>query len=140
MLNMEIKDEKINQILEKFKKYREQLNSNIDNFINTGKEFSNFDIKVLEKIFNKDTKDGDLNDKNNVFLKCKISKEEALNGCTKKVTYKQIDENGEKNKNILDVKIPKGIQKGQSIIYYDQGNYIKELNKRSNIIIEIEIN
>lgn len=135
---MEIKNEEINQILEKSKEYRKQLASNMNSFMNTGKEFADFE-KVFEKSFNKDIKNIDLNNKNNIFLKCKISEQEALNGCTKKIKYNYLREDGKKENNIINVKIPKGIQKGQSIIYYDQGNYIKEINKRSNIIIEIQI-
>ena len=135
---MEINDEKINQILEKSKKYREQLALDMDSFKNTEKEFADFE-KVFEENFNMDVKNVDLNDKNNVFLKCKISEQEALDGCTKKIKYNYICENGKKENNIINVKIPKGIQKGQSIIVYGDGNYIKKLDKRSNIIIKVEI-
>ena len=132
---MEIKDEKINKILEKSKKYREQLASDMNSLINTEKVFSDFG-EIFEKNFKKNI---DLNDKNNVFFKCKILEEEALNGCTKKINYNYIREDGKKENNIINVKIPKGIQKGQSIIFYGDGNYIKELDKRSNIIIKVEI-
>ena len=71
--------------------------------------------------------------------KNEISEHEALNGCTKKIKFMQVCENGKAEPTEMNVKIPKEIQKGQSIILYNQGNYIKELNKRSNIIIEIEI-
>ena len=64
---MEIKDEKINKILEKSKKYREQLASNMNSFINTEKEFADFG-EIFEKNFKKDIKNIDLNDKNNVFF------------------------------------------------------------------------
>ena len=135
---MEIKDEKINQILKRSRKYREQLASNMDSFINTEKELADFG-KVFEENLKKDIKNIDLNDKNNIFLKCKISEKEALDGCTKKIKYNYICENGKKENNIINVKIPKGIQKDQSIILYGDGNYIKELDKRSNIIIKVEI-
>ena len=135
---MEINDEKINKILEKSKKYREQLASNMNSFINTEKELADFE-EVFEENFKKDIKNIDLNDKNNVFLKCKISEQEALDGCTKKIKYNCIREDGKKENNIINVKIPKGIQKDQSIVIYGDGNYIKELDKRSNIIIKVEI-
>ncbi len=51
---MEIRDKKINKILEKSKKYREQVASNMNSFINTGKEFADF-----EKVFNKYIKNVD---------------------------------------------------------------------------------
>ena len=99
--------------------------------------FEKMNLEELKKIFDKDKVD--LNDKNNIFLKCQISKKEALTGCTKKIKFLQVSENGKAKTTEMDVKIPKGIQKGQSIVYYNQGNYIKELNKRGNIIIGIEI-
>ena len=58
---MEIKDEKINKILEKSKKYREQLASNMNCFINTEKEFADFG-EIFEKNLKKDIKNIDLND------------------------------------------------------------------------------
>ena len=91
----------------------------------------------LKKIFGKGKVD--LHDKNNIFLKCQISEQEALNGCTKKINFMQICENGKAEQTELDVKIPKGIKKDSSIIFNNQGNYIKELEKRSNLIIKIEI-
>ena len=96
--------------------------------------FEKMNLEELKKVFDKD-KD-DLND---IFLKCQISEQEAINGCTKKIKFMQICENGKTEPTEMDVKIPKGIQKGQSIILYNQGNYIKELKKRSNMIIEIQI-
>ena len=95
------------------------------------------EIEELKNIFDKGKVE--INDKNNIFLKCQISEQEALNGCTKKIQFMQICENGKTESNELDVKIPKGIKKDSSIILYNQGNYIKELNKRSNIIIKIEV-
>ena len=99
--------------------------------------FEKMNLEELKKIFDKGKVD--LNDKNNIFLKCQISEQEALNGCIKKIKFMQICENGKAEPNEMNVKIPKGIKKDSSIIFYDQGNYIKELNKRSNIIIGIEI-
>ena len=135
---MKIKDEKINEILENSKKYREEIASNMNSFINSEKEFDCLG-KIFEEEFKKNAKKVNINDKNNIFLKCLITDQEALNGCIKKIKYNPIDENGKKNENTLDVKIPKGIQNNQSIVYYNEGNYIKELKTRSNIIIEIEI-
>lgn len=136
---MEIKDEKINEILEKSKKYRENLASNIDSFKNTEKEFDCIG-KIFEEEFKRNAKEFNINDENNIFLKCKISKQEALNGCTKKIKYKQICEDGKERQNMIDLKIPNAIQNNQSIVLYNNGNYIKEKNQMSNVIIKIEIN
>lgn len=99
--------------------------------------FEKMHLEELEKIFNKD--DIDLNNKNNVFLKCQLSEQEAIDGCTKKIKFMQICENGKIETNEIDVKIPQGIKNASSIVCYGQGNYIKEQNKRSNVIIKVEI-
>ena len=135
---MEIKDEKINQILEKSKEYREQLASNMNDFINSKKELADFE-NCFEEIFNKSMKEVDLNDENNIFLKCKITDQEALNGCTKKIKYKHICEDGTRKNNILNVKIPKGIQDNQKIIFHNEGNYLNSENKKSHLIINVKI-
>ena len=101
--------------------------------------FNEISNEELKKVFEKNKKIIDLKNENNIFLTCKISKQEALNGCNKKIKFKQICENGKKEQNTLDIKIPKGIQNNQSIVYYNQGNYIKEYDKMSNIIIKIDI-
>ena len=62
---------------------------------------------------------------------------ELKNGCTKNIKYKFRDKN---NRNIIkriEVKIPKNIQEGQKIIIYGCGNYIKERNQYSNLVINI---
>ena len=105
----------------------------------TEEKFNEINMEELKKIFEKNKNDIDLNDKNNIFIKCKISKQEALKGCNKKIKFKQICENGKKEKNMINLKIPKGIQNNQSIILYNQGNYIKEKDKISNIIVNVKI-
>ena len=87
--------------------------------------FEKMNLEESKKIFDKGKVD--LNDKNNIFLKCQISEQEALNGCTKKIKFMQICENGKAEPNEMNVKIPKGIKKDSSIIFYDQGNFIKEV-------------
>ena len=137
----EIENPEVQKLFIKHGLYDELIN--LVNNVITDKEVvekilkSNIFKKELKKIFDKGKVD--LNDKNNIFLKCKISEQEAINGCTKKIKFIQVCENGKKKTTEMDVKIPKGIKKDSSIIFYDQGNYIKELNKRSNIIIRIEI-
>ena len=93
---------------------------------------------MFQNIFEKNKQEF-LEDEDNVFLECKISKQEALNGCIKKVKYNQISENGKKQKNMLNVKVPKEIENNQKIIIYNKGNYIEQKNKWSNVIITIYI-
>ena len=95
--------------------------------------------KIIQQEFEKNKPEVNINDKNNVFIVCRITKQEALSGGIKKIKYNQICENGKKEKNIIDVKIPKGIQNNQKIIIYNNGNYVKNENKMSHLIIKIEI-
>jgi hypothetical protein len=129
---MEIKDKKINEILKKAEDYRKDLHQEM-----------NTDFGDIEEIFKafgkKDLTEADINDKNNIFLECKISKEEAVNGCNKDVEYKTIEQNGEKRKNKIKVNIPKNIQDESNIILRGEGNYIREQDKRSNLVIKVKI-
>lgn len=56
-----------------------------------------------------------------------------------RLTYKQINCNGEKIKNKIKLKIPNNIQDGQSIIIRNCGNYIKEQDRMSHLVIKIKI-
>lgn len=135
---MKIEDEKTNLILEEARKYREGLALDMNTFKNM--EFDDDDIKAAFKlIFWGNEKTANVNDKNNIFLKCLVTNKEALNGCVKKVKYNQICENGKKQKNIISVKIPKGIQNNQRIIIHNNGNYVKAENRMSDLIIKVEI-
>jgi hypothetical protein len=129
---MEIKDKKINEILKKAEDYRKDLHQEM-----------NTDFGDIEEIFKafgkKDLTETDINDKNNIFLKCKISKEESVNGCNKEIEYKVIEQNGEKRKNKIKVNIPKNIQDESNIILRGAGNYIKNQDKRSNLVIKVKI-
>ena len=136
---MEIKDNGIRKILEKSENYRKNLNSKIKSSNFHKNEFESVANEMLQNIFDKNKKEIYIEDENNVFLECKISKNEALNGCTKKIKYNQIFENGKKHKNTLDVKIPKGIKSNEKIILYNKGNYIESKHKRSSVVITINI-
>ena len=135
---MEIKDNEIKKILKKSEDYRKSLNSNIDNFNIHRNEFDCVN-ELFQTIFDKNEQESCLEDENNIFLECKISKNEAINGCTKKIKYNQISENGKKQKNIINVKIPKEIKNNQKIIIYNKGNYMEQKNKWSSVVITINI-
>lgn len=130
---MNINDKKIRELLEKTKNYRNSLEKSINEFGNFKDVFENFNVEELQEKFQKERDTFKIEDKRNVFAKCSIEKD----GCIKKVKYKRINENGKKEENEILVKIPKEMKAGQRIIMYGQGNYVKELNKNSNLIIEI---
>lgn len=130
------KDEEINKILDRAEKYREQYNEKLTNKKNVKFEIDNDIGDIFKKFFGTSEKHN-FNDKNNVFIKCKLNPNELKNGCTKNIKYKFRDKN---NRNIIkriEVKIPKNIQEGQKIIIYGCGNYIKERNQYSNLVINI---
>lgn len=132
------KDEEINKILSRAEKYREQYNEKI-----TNKNNYNFNLEmdsnfgaVFKEFFDK-FKNYDYNDKNNVFINCKLKQEELKNGCTKIIKYKYMDKNNKKILQKLEVKIPKNIKERQKIVIHNCGNYIKEQNRYSHLIINI---
>ena len=94
-------------------------------------------IEELQEIFQKERDTFKVEDKRNVFVKCSITKDEINKGRMKKIKYKRINETGKKEQNEILIKIPEDIKVGQSIIMFGQGNYIKELDKNSNLIIKI---
>ena len=77
------------------------------------------------------------NDKNNVFINCKLNQYELKNGCKKIIKYKFRNKANKKITKKLEVKIPKDIKEEQKIIIHESGNYIKEKNKYSDLVINI---
>lgn len=100
-----------------------------------GNEFSEF-TEQLNQVLN--TKhETNLSDKNNIFVSCKITKQEAEIGCTKKIKFNRITKTGFKE-NAINIKIPTGIKNNQNIILIGNGNYLKE-NKYSDLVIKVNI-
>lgn len=131
---MKIKDNEINKILDRAKNYRKDLSKSMNEFGN----FENLNVEELQKEFQEGRKEFKIEDKRNVFVQCKITKDEANKGCMKKIRYNRITTNEIKELKEIFAKIPKGTKVGQSIVIYGEGNYVKELNKNSDLIIEIK--
>ncbi len=127
---MNVNDSKINELLKRAQNYRNDLSKSIE-------QFENLDLEELQKSFQEGNNVFEIEDNRNIFIQYKITKEEANKGCMKKIKYTRINENGKKVTNEIEIKIPKGIQKGQEIILNGEGNYIKDLNKNSNLIVKI---
>lgn len=131
---MKIEDEKINQLLEKAEEYRKDLaNSRFGSFEDLRTE------ETFQAFFGDREKKIEIDDKNNIFLKCKISKEEALNGCRKKIEYQLVNENGKKEKNKILLDIPNNIKEGSRILLQNCGNYMMEKDVYSHLVVEIKI-
>ena len=120
-------------LLKKLKVYRKNLSNPPldDSFI---KELEYLDLKDFTE--QKQSKI-DIEDKENIYAKCKISRKEARTGCVKKIKTTIITENRNKEDRIIQVKIPKEIKNGQYIILREEGNYLKDKGIRSNLIIKI---
>ncbi len=65
-----------------------------------------------------------VNEKDNVYVKCSITKKEAVTGCIKTIKNKDIQ---------IQVKIPAGIENGQQLILRGAGN------RYSNLIVSVII-
>lgn len=108
------------------------------------KKYESFgDFSVLEKDFSKiskaffDIKEEDLlANSNNVYVECKIKKEDAKIGCNKTIQLKRKQYN--KNEKVkIAVKIPQNVQSGNKIVLKGEGN--RDENKVGNLVIEIKI-
>ncbi len=134
---MKTKDEEINKILDRAEEYRKQFQKkeshveaiSFNDDLDFGEIFDEF-FKLHNKL--------NYDDKNNVFIKCKLTKENLKNGCTKIIKYKSIDKNNKRISKKIEVKFPKQLSVGQKVIIAGCGNYIKENNAYSNLVITVE--
>ena len=121
------------ELLERVKKYREQLSKPpLDNSFIEILE----DINLSESIKSNRIK---VDDKDNVYVKCNINKNESTNGCTKKVKITRTTKNNKKESKTIQVNIPAGIENGQSIVLLQEGNYIEDKGINSNVVINIKV-
>ena len=99
--------------------------------------FDNIDLEEIigKHIKEKSTKELLLSE-NNIYVKCKITKEEALTGCNKEVENKDIEE---KKYNKITVKIPPKIKDGNIIIVRNSGSITRKNKEEGNLIVEIVI-
>lgn len=130
---MKTKDNEINKILDRAKNYRKDLSKSMNEFGN----FKNLKVEELQKEFQEERNEFKIEDKRNIFVQCKITKDEANKGCIRKIRYNRITTKETTESNEIFTKIPKGTKVGQNIVIYGEGNYVKELNKNSDLIIEI---
>lgn len=122
------KREDIQDLIDRAEKYRTEV---------TKSKLDNSFIKDLDftDIMKQHQTETDINDRDNIYVKCKISRKEARTGCTKSIKISRINTNGNKEKNIIQVKIPSQIENEQHIVIRGEGNYIN--NRYSNLIIKV---
>lgn len=130
------RDKEINNILNRAEKYREQFHKE-DEPKNTSPVDMDIDLGKLFNDFFENHK-LDAESENNVYVKCKLTKEEIKNGCTKNIKYKFLDEKGNKKSTSISVNIPKQISSGQKIVISASGNYVPKDRIFSNLVITVE--
>lgn len=130
------RDEEINNILNRAEKYREQFHKK-EEPKNTTPFDTDIDLGEMFIDFFENYKP-DSENENNVYVKCKLTKEEIKNGCTKNIKYKVLDEKGKKKSKSISIKIPKQISTEQKIVITECGNYVPKDRKFSNLVITVE--
>lgn len=122
--------EDVQDLLGRLRSYRVELSKPaIDNSFIQDIDFTN--------IMKQHQTETDINDKDNIYVKCKISRKEARTGCTRTVKISRINESGSTANNVIEVRIPAGIENGQQLILPWEGNYLQNKNIRSNLVIKI---
>lgn len=122
--------EDIQDLIDRAEKYRTEVTkSKLDNSFIQDIDFTN--------IMKQHQTETDINNKDNIYVKCKISRKDSITGCTRTVKISRINENGSIANNIIEVRIPSGIENGQHIILKCAGNYVN--NRYSDLIIKVII-
>ena len=107
----------IQDLLDRAERYRTEVaKSKLDNTF-----IQDLDFTDIMKQHQTET---DIHSKDNIYVECKVKKEEVTRGCTKSIKINRINQNGNKEKNIIQVKIPSNIENGQHIVIRENGNYI----------------
>lgn len=97
------------------------------------------DLSHIFDDFFKNKSEADTSSPNNIYTSAKIRKDESLNGCTKKISFKRLNENGKVEKSRMKVKIPQGIKDGTNIILKAEGNYLEDTKSRSDLVITVKV-
>ena len=115
-------------LINRAENYRNELNKQLltfENFDNTFGDLNNIDV--------------DIKSKDNIFVNCKLKLNEAQNGCVKKLKIKRLINCNKVVKEQINVRFPAGIKNMQSIVLKQRGNYIKNKQKYSDLIITVNI-
>ena len=123
--------EDIQDLLNRANKYRQNLKP-VETKINMEEHFItdiNFNYINDYKV--------EITTSGNIEEKYYITKDEAITGCTKTLTYTKLNRFHKEIETSIQFEIPKGIRNGQDIILEGKGNYMKD--RYSNLIIKIII-
>lgn len=120
--------EDIQDLLNRAEKYRTEVSkSGLDNSF-----IQNLDLTDIMKQHQTET---DIHSKDNIYVECSVKKEEVTRGCSKPIKISRINDKGNRENNIIQLKIPTNIENGQHIVIRENGNYIN--NRYSDLIIKV---
>ena len=109
-------------------------------YINEGgnkfQEFHGFDDlgAIFSEFFNNNKTEDIFNNPNNIYVTCKIKKDEANTGCKKIIKIKRREDDKIKKVNI-HIKIPQYIKSEQQILLRGEGN--RNNNYIGNLVVKI---
>lgn len=123
--------EDIQDLLDRANKYRQNLKP-LETKINMEEHFmTDIDFNFINKYEIEIITSGNIQEK---FF---ITKDEAITGCTKTLTYTKLNRFHKEIETSINFQIPKGIRNGQNIVLEGKGNYMKD--RYSDLIIKIII-
>lgn len=106
--------EDIQDLIDRAEKYRTEVTkSKLDNTF-----IQDLDLTDIMQQHQTET---DIHSKDNIYLECKVKKEEVARGCTIPIKVNRINDKGNKEKNIIQVKIPSNIE--ERTTYSNQGKW-----------------
>lgn len=108
------KTEVIKDLIDRAERYRtEVVKPKLDNSF-----IQDLDLTDIMKQHQTET---DIYSKDNIYVECTVKKEEVARGCTKPIKIIRTNQNGNKEKNIIQVKIPSIIE--ERTTYSNQGKW-----------------
>ena len=101
-------------------KEKQYYNSNVEQF----NGFDNFDDlgEIFQEFFKDSKTENVMDNPNNIYVTCKIKKDEAIKGCEEDIKIKRKLEDETIKKENIHLQIPNNIKSGQQIILRGEGN------------------
>ncbi len=123
--------EDIQDLLDRATKFRQKLQPSPE--LNKEEYFTNnFELNFIDG-----GREVEIITPSNIQERYTITKDEAITGCTKTLTYTKLNRFHKEIETNIQFNIPSGIKNGQDIVLEGKGNYMKD--RYSNLIIKIII-
>lgn len=130
--------EDIKDLLDRAEKYRKEHFNHKSNHQTENTDF--FDMYDIVKDFYINPNGSfEIIYSSNIFETITITEQEAINGCTKQITYEKKNKFLKDIKSTIDINIPKGIKNRENLIIKGKGNCINKKGECSDLIIKIII-